>query len=172
MKNIQKQIKHRKMPLKRERKKKSRFFVTIPLTKVKFLKRFSPRMLIVHLQGAPPMLPHSWNNASRSLGLSEVGSDGCIKPSLLAQTPGERVMGTAQQCAAISLRQQTVAPSVALFKRHLYFRFKERSFPLWQEILDSRTRPNRKKQEGGKRRGKKLPHQNSNKVDDCQWRLM
>lgn len=56
----------------------------------------------------------------------------------------ERVMGTAQQRAAISLRQQTVAPSVALFKRHLYFRFKERSFPLWQEILDSLTHPNRK----------------------------
>lgn len=48
-------------------------------------------------------------------------------------------MGTAQQRAAISLRQQTVAPSVALFKRHLYFRFKEHSFPLLQEILDSRT---------------------------------
>lgn len=87
------------------------------------------------------MLPHSWNTAFRSLRLSEAGSDGRINPSLLAYTPGERVMGTAQQHAAISLRQQTVAPSVALFKRHLYFRFKERSFPLWQEILDSRTHP-------------------------------
>lgn len=69
-------------------------------------------------------------------------------------------MGTAQQCAAISLRQQTVAPSVALFKRHLYFRFKERSFPLWQEILDSRTHAQTEKsRRGKKRRGKKkLPH--------------
>lgn len=68
-------------------------------------------------------------------------------------------MGTAQQRAAISLRQQTVAPSVALFKRHLYFRFKKRSFPLWQEILDSRTHAQTEKSRRGKKEGgKKLPH--------------
>lgn len=148
MKNIQKQIKQ-KGAIKRERERKSH--ACLLLTKVKFLKRFLPCTLIVHLRGAPPMLPHSWNNASRSLRRS----DGCIKPSLLAQTPGERVMGTAQQRIAISLRQQTMAPSVALFKRHLYFRFKERSFPLWQEILDSRTHAQTEKSRRGKKEGGK-----------------
>lgn len=148
MNNIQKQIKHRKVPLKKREKKSH---ACLPLTKVKFLKRFLPCMPIVHLRGAPPMLPHSWNNASCSLRRS----DGCIKPSLLAQTPGERVVGTAQQRIAISLRQQTMAPSVALFKRHLYFRFKERSFPLWQEILDSRTHAQTEKKQEGKKEGEK-----------------
>ncbi len=68
-------------------------------------------------------------------------------------------MGTTQQRAAISLRQQTVAPSVALFKRHLYFRFKERSFPLWQEILDSRTHTQTEKKVGGEKKEEgELPH--------------